>query len=126
MYAIFEDGSRQYRVESDSRVVLDYREAAVGSTIELPKVLLLGGDGAAVVGQPLVEGARVLAEVVGLPRKKTVIQKFRRRKNYRRLKGHTQPYIEVRVRHILKAGEQPPASPPPAPAEQPAAPAPTT
>lgn len=121
MYAIFEDGSRQYRVEPDTRLILDYREVEVGTRIELPKVLLLGGDGAAVIGRPLVEGARVLAEVLALPRKKTVIQKFRRRKNYRRLKGHTQPYIEVKVTHILKSGEQAPADKPAAEAPAPTA-----
>src|SRR5436305_666461 len=78
-----------------------------------------------VIGQPLVEGARIVAEVVDLPTKKTMIQKFRRRKNYRRLKGHTQPYVRVRIKHILRAGEQPPAESP-KPAEQPAAPAPAS
>ncbi|HXD87927.1 MAG TPA: bL21 family ribosomal protein [Urbifossiella sp.] len=48
--------------------------------------------------------------MIDFPTKKTVIQKFRRRKNYRRLKGHTQQYTQVTVKHILKAGEQPPAA----------------
>ena len=48
---------------------------------------------------------RVVAEVTGHPTTKTVIQYFRRRKNYRRLKGHRQPFIEVRIKSILNAGE---------------------
>lgn len=64
MYAIFEDGSRQYRVEPGSTVVLDYREAAVGGKLELPKVLLYQNGAETLVGRPLVEGARVIAEVV--------------------------------------------------------------
>jgi large subunit ribosomal protein L21 len=123
MYAIIEDGSRQYRIEPNATVVLDYRDVQPGQQLELTKVLLYQNGADTLIGRPLVEGARVVAEVVDLPTKKTVIQKFRRRKNYRRLKGHTQPYVRVRVKHILRAGEQPPAEQP-KPAEQPAAPAP--
>jgi large subunit ribosomal protein L21 len=112
MYAIFEDGSRQYRAEPNATVVIDYRDVQPGQELELSKVLLFQNGAETLIGQPLVAGARVLTEVVGLPKKKTVIQKFRRRKNYRRLKGHTQPFVKVRVKHILKAGEQPPAEPP--------------
>ena len=103
MYAIIEDGSRQYRAEAGAELVIDYRKAELGQRLELNKVLLLAGDGAPVVGQPLVAGARVLAEVVDFPRTKTVTQKFRRRKNYRRLKGHTQPYVRVKVTSIVTA-----------------------
>jgi large subunit ribosomal protein L21 len=125
MYAIVEDGSRQYRVEAGSTITLDYREAEAGKRIELGHVLLLSGGAETQIGQPLVDGARVLAEVVDFPRVKTMTQKFRRRKNYRRLKGHTQPYVRVKVTHILRAGEPTPPEPPkPAPTEAPA-PAPT-
>ena len=122
MYAIFEDGSRQYRVEPNSSVVIDYRDVQPGQQLELTKVLLYQSGAETLIGKPLVEGARVIAEVTELPKKKTVIQKFRRRKNYRRLKGHTQPYVRVKVKHILKAGEQPP---PEAPKPETPAPAPT-
>ena len=122
MFAIFEDGSRQYRVEPGTTVNIDYREAELGQRLELGKVLLLGDGADAVIGQPLVAGARVLAEVVDFPRVKTMTQKFRRRKNYRRLKGHTQPHVQVKVTHILKAGEATPPEPPkPAPAPAPTA-----
>jgi large subunit ribosomal protein L21 len=109
MYAIFEDGSRQYRVSVGDTVRIDHREAEVGSTLELGKVLLVAGGADAQVGTPLVAGARVVAEVTGHPSTKYVIQHFRRRKNYRRLKGHRQPYLEVRVKHILGPGEAAPA-----------------
>ncbi len=101
MYAIFEDGSRQYRVEEGSVVVIDYRDVKPGDTVELNKVLLYRDGDTAKIGQPLVPGAKVVAEVVELPTKKTVVQKFKRRKNYRRLKGHTQPYVRVRVKQIV-------------------------
>ena len=124
MYAIFEDGSRQYRVEANSTVELDYREAQPGQQIVLPKVLLYQSGAETLIGRPLVEGASVVAEVTELTKIKTMTQRFRRRKNYRRLKGHTQHYIRVRIKHILKAGEQPPAEAPkpePTPAPTPTA-----
>lgn len=126
MYAIIEDGSRQYRAEPGGVVVLDYREVEVGATLELNKVLLVADGGTATIGRPLVEGARVIAEVTELTKKKTMIQKFRRRKNYRRLKGHTQHFVRCRVKHVLRAGEQPPPdAPKPTPAAEAPAPAPT-
>ena len=112
MYAIIEDGSRQYRVEAGVTVTLDFRAAEAGQRLELNKVLLLSSGADTLIGQPLVAGARVLAEVIDFPKTKTMTQKFRRRKNYRRLKGHTQPYVRVKVTHILKAGEATPPEPP--------------
>jgi large subunit ribosomal protein L21 len=112
MYAIVEDGSRQYRVEVGTTFTIDFREAEVGQRLELDKVLLLSSGADTVIGQPLVAGARVLAAVMDFPREKTITQKFRRRKNYRRLKGHTQPHVRVKVTHILKAGESTPPEPP--------------
>jgi large subunit ribosomal protein L21 len=129
MYAIFEDGSRQYRVEPNATVVIDYRDVEPGQTLEMTRVLLYQSGADTLIGRPLVDGARVITEVVELPTKKTVIQKFRRRKNYRRLRGHTQPFVRVRVKHILKPGEQPPVEPPktetPPPPETPPTPPPT-
>lgn len=112
MYAIMTDGSHQYRVEKGSTITVDYRDVEVGAPIEFTEVLLLRDDTETLIGQPRVVGARVIGEVVGLPRKKTVIQKFHRRKNYRRLKGHTQPFVQVKIAHILRAGESVPSASP--------------
>lgn len=101
MYAIIEDGSRQYRAEPGALLVLDHREIAAGATLELTKVLLVSADGKPTIGTPLVAGAKVVAEVVDFPKKKTITQKFRRRKASRRLRGHTQPYVRVRVKEIV-------------------------
>jgi large subunit ribosomal protein L21 len=102
-------------VEEGEVVRLDYRAADIGSRIELRNVLLYQGPDGLKIGQPVVEGARVLAEVVDHPSTKLYIQHFRRRKNYRRLKGHRQPYTAVRIRNILLAGQEAPAAPPPQP-----------
>jgi large subunit ribosomal protein L21 len=66
---------------------------------------------------------RVLGTVKGLPSTKIYVQHFRRRKNYRRLKGHRQHYLEIEVTNILMPGEPtpPPPAPPAPPAEAPSA-----
>lgn len=101
MYAIIEDGSRQYRVEEGKTVVLDFRDLKPGDAIELGKVLLVQSGDSTKIGRPLVEGAKVIGEVVALPKTKVQVQKFRRRKNYRRLRGHTQPFVRVLVKQIV-------------------------
>lgn len=110
MYAIVEDGSRQYRVSVGDLVHLDHREIEVGASLELGRVLLCADGSNLLVGQPTVSGAKVIAEVVKHTKLKTITQHFRRRKNYRRLKGHTQPYVAVKIKHILKPGESAPAA----------------
>ena len=101
MYAIIEDGSRQYRVEEGASIIIDHREVAAGATIELTKVLLVSKDGTTTIGRPLVAGAKVVGEVIDFPRTKTVAQSFRRRKASRRLRGHTQPHVRVKVTQIV-------------------------
>lgn len=108
MYAVFEDGSRQYKVTEGEVVRVDYREAEPGAQIEFGRVLLFSGNGNTQIGRPTVAGARVVGEVVGHPSVKLYIQHFRRRKNYKRLKGHRQPYTAVRVRSILLPGMEAP------------------
>jgi large subunit ribosomal protein L21 len=101
MHAIFEDGSRQYRVQEGDVVKVDYRDVQVGSNIEFVRVLLLEKESDTSVGQPTINGARVVGEVVDFPSTKVYVQHFRRRKNSRRLKGHRQPYTSVRIRQIV-------------------------
>jgi len=125
MYAVFEDGSRQYKVSEGDVVKVDYREADAGARVEFPRVLLFQNGDDTRIGQPVIEGMRVLGDVVEHPSIKLYIQHFRRRKNYRRLKGHRQYYTAVRVKHILLPGQEPPTAPAPAP-EKPAGAAPET
>src|SRR5215212_2086867 len=112
MYAVFEDGSRQYRVSEGDVVRLDYREAETGTRLEFGRVLLYQANEDTRIGRPTLEGARVLGEVVDHPSIKLYIQHFRRRKNSRRLKGHRQWYTSVRIRSILLPGQEPPAETP--------------
>ena len=101
MYAVFEEGSHQFRVSEGDVVRIDYREAEVGSTIELTTVLLAGHGADVKIGQPHLAGAKVIVEVLRDHHEKLQIQKFRRRKGYRRLTGHTQTHVEVRVKSIV-------------------------
>jgi large subunit ribosomal protein L21 len=103
MYAIIADGGRQYRVEEDMVLDVDFRDVEQGATISFDKVLLVSGDAAAGVrlGEPVVAGVTVTAEVMGAKMgEKLVIQKYRRRKNYRRKTGHRQLYTRVRITGI--------------------------
>src|SRR5438552_11507970 len=124
MYAVFEDGSHQYRVSEGDFVTVDYRDAEEGTRLEFNRVLLFQNGDDTRIGQPLVEGVRVVADVVDHPSEKLFIQKFRRRKGYRRLKGHRQWYTKVQVRSILLPGmEVPAAAPSPPPPPEPTPPA---
>ncbi|MFD3006145.1 50S ribosomal protein L21 [Thermus tengchongensis] len=99
MFAIVKTGGKQYRVEPGLRLRVEKLEAEPGSLVELP-VLLLGGE-KAVVGAPVVEGAKVVAEVLGHGKgKKVTISRFKAKVQYRRKKGHRQPYTEILIKEI--------------------------
>ena len=100
MYAVFEDGSRQYRITEGDVVKVDYREAEPGANVEFGNVLLYSNGDNLKIGQPLVGGMKVVGEVVGQVSTKLRVQKFRRRKNYKRLRGHRQWYTQVRIKSV--------------------------
>jgi len=99
MYAIVMTGGKQYRVQEGDRIRIEALDAEVGATVDLP-VLLLGGDETK-VGTPLVEGAKVTAEVTAHGRgDKIYVRKFKAKANYRRRTGHRQAFTEVHVTGI--------------------------
>jgi len=103
MYAIFEDGSHQYRVSEGDVLTLDRRDGEHGAEVTFDRVLLVAGTGGeATIGAPLVAGARVVARVIRQFRgKKIIIQKFRRRKNMRRKRGHRQHHTTVQITSVV-------------------------
>jgi large subunit ribosomal protein L21 len=109
MYAVFVDGSRQYKVSEGEVVKVDYRDIEAGGRIEFSHVLLYANGDDLKIGQPVLEGVRIVGDVVDHPSIKLYIQHFRRRKNERRLRGHRQWYTAVRVKHILLPGQEAPA-----------------
>lgn len=104
MYAVIKTGGKQYRVAANDTLIIEKLEGDAGSTVEFTEVLLVGGEGEPKVGKPLIEGAKVTAEVVEQGRAKKVIAfKKRRRKNSRRKRGHRQHQTTVRIKEIVAA-----------------------
>lgn len=104
MYAVFRTGGKQYRASKGERVRVERLEADEGATVEFDEVLLVGEGAEIVVGSPLVSGGKVKAKITGQSREKKIdVVKFKRRKNYGRLKGHRQHFTEVEITSITGA-----------------------
>ncbi|HEY8152870.1 MAG TPA: 50S ribosomal protein L21 [Myxococcota bacterium] len=101
MYAVVRTGGRQFRVAQGESVRVEKLPGAVGDTIELAEVLLVGSDGEPRVGAPVLAGAKVVGTIVAQGKgAKLTMFKMRRRKGYRRKYGHRQLYTEIRVDRI--------------------------
>ena len=101
MYAVIESGGKQHRVELGSQIQVDRLDVQPGDSITLDRVLLIADGDEAAIGQPVVDGAKVSAEVLGQDRgEKIIVFKRKRRKGYRKKQGHRQDFTEVRVTEI--------------------------
>lgn len=101
MYAVVENGGKQYRVAVGDKLRLEKMEAEAGSELVLDRVLMLGEGEEVQVGQPLVAGASVKVTVLSQGRADKIhIFKMRRRKHFRKRQGHRQYYTEVRITSI--------------------------
>ena len=106
MYAVIRSGGKQYRVEEGQQLRLEKLAAEPGATLDLDQVLLVANDDAIQVGQPLVAGAHVKAEVVSHGRgKKIKIIKFKRRKHHMKQMGHRQDFTLVKIVAIDAGGK---------------------
>ena len=103
MYAIIEDGGRQYKVEEGQVLDVDLRPIAEGvDTIEFDRVLLVGEGSDTKVGTPVVDGARVLAKIQDhVKGPKLDMLHFIRRKGHVTHKGHRQKHIRVQIEKIV-------------------------
>lgn len=101
MYAIFRALGKQFRAEKGKTIRVPLMNVEAGSKVTFDEVLL-SSDGETIrAGTPLVAGARVEAEVVGMGKEpKIYVFKFKRRKNYRRKTGHRQKFTEVRITDV--------------------------
>jgi len=100
-YAIVSDGGRQYRVSEGQVLEIDFRHLPAGSEVVFEEVLAVSQAGKLTLGAPMVKGAKVKAEVLGLVQgEKIYVQKFARRKNYRRRTGHRSVSTKVRIASI--------------------------
>ena len=101
MYAIISESGRQVKVEEGQELDVDYRDLAAGDQVKFDRVLAYRDDESLRVGQPIIEGASVTGEVLSVVQgPKLVVQKARRRKNYRRKTGHRQLYTRVKINKI--------------------------
>jgi len=101
MYAVIVSGGKQHRVHEGEALKLEKIELATGESFDFDKVLLVADGDAVKVGSPLVEGAKVSAEILSHGRhKKVSIIKFRRRKHHMKQMGHRQWYTEVKITGI--------------------------
>jgi large subunit ribosomal protein L21 len=100
MFAIIRTGGKQYRVAAGDQVTVERLEGEVGSQIALTDVLAIGGD-SPIIGRPTVPNASVTAKIVQQPRgSKVIVFKKKRRKNYRRKKGHRQELTVLNIQEI--------------------------
>jgi large subunit ribosomal protein L21 len=98
VYAIIRTGGKQYRVQKGDVVRVERLAGTLGATVTLEDVLLVGGEGEPRVGSPRIEGASVVGTVVEQDRDAKVrVFKYKKRKHYRRTRGHRQSYTAVRI-----------------------------
>ena len=101
MYAVIRTGGKQYRVTPGQTIRLERVAGDVGSKVELGDVLLVENDGTIKAGAPLVANAKIEATVIEQDRaQKIIVFKKKRKKQYRRTKGHRQEYTAVRIDKI--------------------------
>ena len=101
MYAIIRAGGKQYRVKEGDTIHLELLPAEAGEKVVLGEVLFVGGEGEPRLGAPLVDKAQVVGTVLEQGRDRKVrVFKYKKRKHYRRTRGHRQHYTAVRIESI--------------------------
>jgi len=101
MYAVIASGGKQYRVSKGDILRLEKLEGDIGSDLIFSNVLLLADDENLQIGQPMVKDAIVKAHIVEQDRaKKIIVFKYKRRKRFRRKRGHRQYYTAIKVDSI--------------------------
>lgn len=102
MYAIFQTGGKQYKVEEGDIIYIEKLDADEDATVEFDYVLMVAKDDSVIVGNPTIDGAKITGKLEKHGRgKKIVIYKYKRRKNYARKQGHRQPFSKVIIEKII-------------------------
>jgi large subunit ribosomal protein L21 len=99
MYAVVKTGGKQYRVKEGDLLKVEKLEQDVGATVEL-EVLLVGEGAGVKLGAPLVEGARVAAQVVSHGKHRKLWHFRTQEEGWDRIRGHRQPYTELKITGI--------------------------
>ena len=101
MYAVIKTGGKQYKVAAGEKLKIEQIPAEIGSEITIDQVLAVGEGASLKLGDPLVNGAAVMATVISQGRHdKVTIFKMRRRKHYQKHQGHRQNYTEILINTI--------------------------
>ncbi|MGD2175512.1 MAG: 50S ribosomal protein L21 [Candidatus Brocadiaceae bacterium] len=101
MYAVIDNGGKQYKVETGDEIRVDLMDAEEGELVEFGRVLMVRNDGEVRVGQPDLGGARVLAEVIRHEKgPKLTMMRHQATKMRQAKKGHRQKYTRVLIREI--------------------------
>ena len=110
MYAIVKTGGKQYKVAVGDKLNIEKLDAEVGATVELPVICFV--DGATVEADPAKAAAKkVTAEVVEqFKGPKQLVFKFKKRKNYKKLRGHRQQLTRVQIESVGSAKADKPAA----------------
>jgi large subunit ribosomal protein L21 len=103
MYAIVDIQGQQFKVVQDQKLFVHKINAEQGSEVEFTNVMLIDNAGAITVGAPVIEGAKVIVEILSpfVKGDKVLVFKKKRRKGYRKLNGHRQQFSEVQVKQII-------------------------
>jgi len=100
MYAVVKTGGKQYKVSEGDLLKVEKLEGAVGDTVELTEVLMVGGE-KVTIGTPLVPSASVIGKIIEQGKdKKILVFKAKRRKNSRKLNGHRQLRTVLKIEKI--------------------------
>jgi large subunit ribosomal protein L21 len=99
MYAVIQTGGKQYRVAQGDRVKIEKLVGDVGGKVNFD-VLLVGGEGEAKIGKPVVSGAAVEAEIVSQGKHKKVIHFRKKKEGWTKKRGHRQPFTELLITSV--------------------------
>ena len=104
MYAVVQTGGKQYRVEEGNTVLIEKLETEAGKEVVLDQVLMIGDGEKVTIGRPVVEGAKVIADVVKQTKgPKLIVFKKRTKKGYKKTQGHRQNLTEIKIKSIKAA-----------------------
>ena len=98
MYAVIKTGGKQYKVHEEQILKVEKLEGTEGSQIEFDDILMYSDGETITLGSPNVENALVKAHILDQGKgKKTLVFKYKRRKGYRKMRGHRQDYTEIKI-----------------------------
>jgi len=103
IYAIIEVGGKQYKVAPEQTIQVERLDVPEGGIVELDKVLFIGEDENILMGNPIIDGAKVMATSLGEAKgEKVIVFKYKSKVRYRSKRGHRQTYTKILVNEIIK------------------------